>query len=294
MIHTFFRYFWSPVTGDHGALPNANAPPRVSGDKTRQRLEEEAWQQRLRDEEHARKKEQEEEREFLWMWLLSEECRRAHRELMDSLQDAMMAVKLAHKDAQEREQLAQAALLELQGKAIVLPDGRRVYFTRDGTRLYGEDGQEITDGYNILTAFESQREKPDAPRYEDFVERWEAKDQAAQNTRRLETALHRLHELTERAETGKLSPQQIEAILEETQDILNGLPAEARERYERRRQSRNGDAGISYRAVDPDFESLPVMHADFQQAASAPPQVKVAEANDKPASAPAYRAAPPF
>lgn len=294
MILTLFRYFWNPVTGDHRALPDANAPPRVSGDKTRQRLEEEAWQQRLRDEEKARKKEQEEEREFLWMWLLSEECRRAHAELVAHLQDVMMAVRLAHKDARAREQLAQAALLELQSKAIVLPDGRRAYFTRDGTRLYGEDGQEITDGYNIRAAFETHREKPDAPSYEDFVEHRNARDRATENTQRLESALHRLHELTEKAETGKLSPQQIEAIQEETQDILSGLPAEARERYERRRQSRNGDAGISYRAVDPEFESLPVMHADFQQASSAPPQERVAEANDKPASAPAYKAAPPF
>jgi hypothetical protein len=294
MILAFFRYFWNPVTGDHGALPNANAPPRVSGDKTQQRLEEEAWQQRLRDQERVRKKEQEEEREFLWMWLLSAECRRAHQELMANLQDAMIAVRLSHKEALAREQLAQAALLELQGKAIVLPDGRRVYFTRDGTRLYGEDGHEIMDGHNIRAAFESHREKPDAPSYEEFVEHRNARDRATENTQRLESALHRLHALTEKTETGKLSPQEIKAIQEETQDILNGLPAEARERYERRRQSRTGDAGVSYRAVDPDFESLPVMHADFRQAASAPPPEKVADVNDKPASAPAYKAAPPF
>jgi hypothetical protein len=60
------------------------------------------------------------------------------------------------------------------------------------------------------------------------------------------------------------------------------------------REARQGKTEVAYRAADPAFEVLPVMHADFQQAASALSQEKKADVDEKPASAPAYKPAPPF
>jgi hypothetical protein len=73
-------------------------------------------------------------------------------ELMESLGDVRRATNQALARVTQEEEDAARKLVEVHKKAIVLHDGRRVYFSADGKHLYDEQSREITDAAMIAEA----------------------------------------------------------------------------------------------------------------------------------------------
>jgi hypothetical protein len=283
MTLKFFQYFWRSATDD--------PRDRAEVERRRDRRREEhaaSLERQLQRDEIDRKKKQTEDREFLVMWLLSAECRQMHAQAMARIQDAIEAAHLAHEKALQEVRRADLVLQELQGKAIRLPDGRRVYFTRDGTRLYGDDDQEISDANGLLEARIQMQQKPEAQRYEDFIERRQNRDAAHEKATQIADALKRLEELGKKVESGTLSPEELKTIQHETDNVVQSLPAEARDAYERLQAARNGHGAIAHRDTDVGSDQT----ADNFRKITAP--VKTEAAEDKPAAPLAYKSVSPF
>jgi len=243
-----------------------------------------------------REHEKEEKEGRLHEWLASEQCRRAFQQLCDEIADARQATQWAYERARKEEEKARQALEEARRNALVV-SGNRVYFTRDGSRLYGEDGREITDRATAEEAKRQHAENPKATSYEDFVERRDAHDQTADNLKELRDSLDRLDELDKRVKSGQLTPEELAQARKDKQEIIDSLPPEAKQEYERRHTARrDADNAVTYRGADTSFDTAPDLNADFQRAAAdrdvAPPGGS--HDQESPARTPAYKAAPDF
>jgi hypothetical protein len=126
----------------------------------------------------------------------------------------------------------------LRDRAIVLDDSQRAYFSRNGQLLYTEDGQQITDRTTVTKALAI---RSGTPTYEDFTEKRTAWAAASHNVEQLGTALERLGELDRRVNGREMSADELAAAQKETADLVNSLPAEARDEYERMRSRRRDE-----------------------------------------------------
>ena len=200
-----------------------------SGVEREQRLLQER-QQRERDaEEHRR--EEDADRDFtVLMVLISEELRQALEEFSRDLHDAITATRQAYELAAAEELKARRALDAVQADALILVDGRRVYFTRDGARIYGEDRRQITDAGQVAAA-RALREGRSAASYEDYTAASDAWASAAASTQQLATTLDRLDDLGRRMESGNMTPEDLAEAREELDAILDSLPPEGRAAY---------------------------------------------------------------
>src|SRR5262249_10150292 len=111
--------------------------------------------ERVRREELTKEREHNEtdDTELAILTLLIRKAFRQHRHLLragshDTLSGLRRDLTSATQEELDRQEIGK----NIQGRAIVLSDGRRVYFTRDGRQLYGENYQEILDASRIEEA----------------------------------------------------------------------------------------------------------------------------------------------
>jgi hypothetical protein len=263
----------------------------------KQREEDHARRENDRDERSADRKDDDEAAFMLEAWLASEEYRRTFEQLSNDIADARRAALRAYDRALKHEEEARKALEEAQRNAIVLADGRRVYFTRDGKQLFTEDDRQITDSASLAEAHQNRATQPNATTYEDFKDRRDSHAQAQRNADQLRTALETLDDLERRIKSGRLSREELAQAQREKQDIVNSLPADAREEYERLQAARRHEQHGAHQAADPAFQSAPAVNSHFREAgaiAAAPPPPESAVPDQKPARTPAYVAAPDF
>jgi hypothetical protein len=261
--------------------------------KERQR-ENEAKLEFERRESAAEKKdhEKEEKERRMHEWLASERYRRAFAQLCDDIADARRATQLACDRAREDEIRARQALEEARRNALTV-SGNRVYFTRDGSRLYGEDGTEITDRAKIADASGQRHDRPDATTYEDYRAKQQSELEAIRNAEQLRNALGRLDDLGDRVKRGNLSPEELAQAEKEKQDLIDSLPSDVREDYEQRKAVRNQSDAEYRSAADlytrtDSFQKAPDASGHFDDAvagrAAHPTQPPTSEPGNKPVS----------
>lgn len=266
--------------------------------KIRRQAEEENAQRILRErhfKETSEKKQEEEHDERLLITLQSsEECRRAWREFSRTMDDLEASVQRAYGRALEREETAADELGIARERALVLADGRRVYFTQDGRLLYGEDRREIADERVLGEARCQLASKPDATDYETYTAKDDAFAKTSADAHQLAVTLQRLDDLRDDLKSGELTPERLAEAQREAQDIVAPLPPEVRQEFDRVEAARRGEAPLAYRAADPSFAGSPDVAGQFSRAA-APPSAPDPEHPDPQTSGPApYRAAPQF
>ncbi len=266
--------------------------------KIRRQADEESSQRTLRERDlnESSEKKQEEERDERLLTTLesSEEWRRVWREFSRTIDDLHASVQRAYARALEREQITANELGIVRQRALVLADGRRVYFTEDGRLLYGEDRREITDESVIEEARRQLASKPNATDYQTYTAKDDAFAKASADVHQLGVTLQRLDDLRDDLKSGEVTPQRLADAQRQAQDIIASLPIEARQEFERVEAARHGEEPIAYRAAESSFTDSPDVAGQFTRAA-APPSARDSEQRDPPASVPApYRAAPQF
>jgi hypothetical protein len=197
--------------------------------KLLQRSRERWMEEHLADQEQCEKKELQHE-ELSELLIISESLRQTFEQLSHAIDDAIWVARRAYNRAVEDEESARKALEDTQGKAIVLPDGRRVYFGRDG-HLYGEDRQEITNA----DAIDEARRRvggEDAPSFESYLEVRKRHDQADELVQHLSHILEELDGLKQLQTTGAVSPEEIQHRRETLTRIVESLPPSARADFE--------------------------------------------------------------
>lgn len=223
-------------------------------------------------------------------WLASLKYQQAMAQLTADAEDTRRAAIWAMQRAERAQQKAGEELQAARRKALVLEPDRRVYFTRDGTRLYGETDQEITDRTQIAEARRLQALHPTATAYEDYLAKVAADRAAAKNVAGLQGVAARLDKLEQEIKKDGLSPEALILARQQQQEILTALPPEAQTEYARLQAARNDERSLAYRAADSDFVSAPDLNASFRQGATAAP---TAPAPD-PGRVPVYKAAPDY
>jgi hypothetical protein len=254
--------------------------------------EHETAVERAREERQSAAKHREEDEAAEQAWLNSERYREEMKVLAADVQDAREATQWAYGRAVGEEQKTRASLESARDNALHLPGDKRVYLTRDGQHLYGEDDREITDGAALTEAQRQQHDRPTATRYEEFVDRRAAHDQAAENIEKLREAATRLDALDKRIKQGDLSPDELAQASREKQDVVAALPPEARDKYERLHAVRQDASNLSYRAADPAFAAAPDLSSEFQRTGLASPEPAIAPQTN--ANLPVYKSAPEF
>ncbi len=173
--------------------------------------------------------------------------------------------------------------------------GNRVYFTGDGTKLYGEDGQEVTDADAVGDARRKQAQQPNATTYEEYQAKRQAELLAASNAEQLHTVMGRLDDLDDRIKRGNLSPEELAEAQKEKQDIVDAMPRDAREEYDRLQAARKSERSVSYSAVDPAFTSAPAVCKQFCEAGAPVAQRSNEESRTQTSSrTPVFTSAPDY
>ena len=101
--------------------------------------------------------------------------RELYQRVTDRLETAEIAVIQALSAVRERITLMQDRFTEMLERASELPDGTKVFRTRDGTRAYTEDGELLTPEQMAGVHW-----RDDAPSWEEFTEARDARDVAVQ------------------------------------------------------------------------------------------------------------------
>jgi hypothetical protein len=260
--------------------------------------EEEAMterQDRERIEERKKHEDRDEADTFVVLALVSEERLEALRRLSDDIDDAMRAARLAHERAQLEETRSREALELAKANAIVLPDGRRVYFTRDDERLVTEEGVELADPVLLRQARDLHREKPNATPYELYSEKSCDFEAASARVQKLAAILDRLDDVRAKSSDEHLSTEAFARRRKELDDIVESMPTDVHEEYERMHLARNNANNVSYREVDSAPTDAPILREHFARADAAFTR-ETADAAGEPAPErdAAYKSAPDF
>ncbi len=266
---------------------------RTAAELRRIREELEAQRRQRNQQQDERQESEEDARWQMFVTILTEEQRQALTRLTADLSDARIAVAHAHDRAQAEEESARKALESARGRAVVPPDGRRVYFAADGSALYTEDGDGITDHAAIADA--RLRVTPSATTYEEVAALRVNLANAEHVSEQLRTSLAELDEIDSQLSREDVSPEQIQMVRERFDHLMEGLPADARAEYEQLRSVREGREAPSYRAADPTFETELRLSERFGKAAApmAAPDSGNEVAKD-PDRTLVYRSAPDF
>jgi hypothetical protein len=265
---------------------------------TRLRENQDLLTKRLQERDDERdRKEQEGAEALIDVVLLTDSFRLTLEQLSRDIGDATRAVRTAYEKALLEQQQAREALDEARENALQLSDGRRVYFTRDGTRLFDEESRVITDEAAIAEALQLHRQNPDATSYEVYVDNWAKFADANARVQQLATTLDKLDDLERRVKAGITTPEELENAREEFEDILQSLPPDARQEYDRIRTERDSDDAPAYRDAGPDYESGASLSSDFAKA-HAPALPEVTSDDAQPTAEtdrlPAYRSTPDY
>lgn len=190
---------------------------------------------RLASDETKKKEEQkkrDKDERYVTMWLerMSESYRQAYERLSRTMNDAQKSYLLVLEDVQREKEDAAQALEGIRAKALVLEDGRRVYFTEDGSRLFDDDGQEVTDQENIEEARAKQERNPNASTHEDQKVKSERIKHLDELEEQVFEKLREMEELRTRMERRELSQEDLDR---KSQEIIQGMPPEVREIFDR-------------------------------------------------------------
>lgn len=286
------------LTGEEAAIdPTIPGPAR---DRKRRREQEQAIASERSDRARADADKRDSEifdDMTLALWLASDEYRRTVDTLLQDIADARRATLLAYERAVREEQEAREALDRARHNAIVLADGRRVYFTQDGRALYGEDDKQITEETALAEARAKKAARPDATTIEQFRNDRDRYEQRRDATQKHRESLVRLDDLEGRIRSGRLTRDELQEAKKEVAEIVDSLPEKARADYERLQSDRNGRTAVAYKDAGSAFSSAPDAHAQFKEASTGTPVPPVPDSpasSPKPDRAPAYVAAPDF
>jgi hypothetical protein len=251
MIWRFFEDMWS----DAGAALRKQA---------RRELDVAAERQDRERADERKKQDDRDAADLVMLLLASDELQQALRKLSNDINVAIAAARRAYHRAEAEQGLASRGLKEAQEAAIVLGDGRRVYFTANGQQLFGEDRQEITDLGAIDEARSASREKQHATTFEEYAE-WEDRFVAANlRVQQIAEALDRLHDLNAKLESGGLTAGDLQRLRHEQQSIVDDLPADARADYKNMREGR--ERSPAYHALDAEAERALTLTERFSRA----------------------------
>lgn len=250
----------------------AETDPSLPGPAHERKLRRKREEEFLHEQQESQHRVTEENRDsetdalLIEAWLASEEYRRAIEDLSHEIADARRAALRAYEHALRKEEEAREALEEARRNAIVLADGRRVYFTRDGAHLYAEDAARITDRAPIEEARQHRAARPGATTWEEFTERLNERDHAARVSGEIQKAIAELDDLDERIRRGGLSRKEIAQARGELRAAIDSLPPDARKEYQLRQAARNGNRKLTHTDVGPAFEKAPDLNGEFRQA----------------------------
>ena len=268
--------------------------------RTRTR-EERSREDRLHQEQTAERRERREKDdadETVDFVLIAEATRQAIEELSQEIEDAMQAVRLAYERAQAAQDAADEALDAARENAVTLQDGRRVYFSADGTGLYGEDLELIADENVIAKARLAFAGRPGSTTYETYRSAYDASEETAQRMTQLGETLDRLDELDRRIDDGEATENELAEVRREAHDIIDSLPPDVRDDFEGLRAVRAGSRAIPGQELDALAEAAISLTDEFQAATNlASKELSAAQeatTEAAPDRSPAYRSAPDF
>ncbi len=245
-----------------------------------------------RIEDRQKQEEREDDDLMFLLWLASAEYRRALASLASDIDAAVQATRIAHDQATAEAEVAHESLEEIRRNALVIGDGRRVYFTRDGHRLYTEGSGEITDQLLMEEAHRLRLAAPHAVSYETYAVAEHQFTGAVSRVQHLAETLHHLDELGGRVKLGRLTPEELATARRELAAVVESLPDDARQEYDRLRESRKPAAHLAYRDARAEFQSAPGLGAKFAEVTSNRPEA--APAPDEAGEPPTYKSAPDF
>lgn len=116
-------------------------------------------------------------------------------------------------DNEQRLVAVQAELDAMLAQAYVLPDGRRVFKTKDGLRVFDEHGTELSCDDVDPDMVEEWR-----PHAEAYLERYDVKNNILTERERLLTFEEQIRRANERAESGELSKDELSDLRDELAD----------------------------------------------------------------------------
>jgi len=252
---------------------------------------------RLTERERLDRKQRQEEKEeaddAALAVLLSDELQRFEQQLRDDLADAITATRLAVAQAEAEEQVALEALQTIEENAIVLADGRRVYFDADG-RLFDEKHELFDDPSLVAEARDAIAQRRGASSYEGYRRASESCDAARARKAELAEILDRLDDLQERIDRKDLDPDELAHLREELNELVAELPEPARELYRDLQAAREHDRPTQ--ADSKPIEALSVL-SDFERAAARQTEAldhARREPDAVPDRQPVYKSVPPF
>ena len=296
----------SPLASDDATRPETLGPYELHENEAqlspiaRDRLRDTKRQRREKlvvhnrqQQEQADKVEQDDgdEAAYAAFALVSAEYQRLAQSIADTISDAKYAATRAYERALQEQTEARLALEDVQASALVLADGRRVYFSEDGTQLFDETDRLIAGEAVLAEARRLRAQSPDASTHEVYVEGRQRVHEAGARVEQLSDILHRLDELDEQVQSGKLTADELKEVRRETQEIIQSLPADARRDFEQIRATRERPEDTYTPAAglyeDEPFASAPNASTHFQVAGS-----KLSEPAAKPTSDPEERPRP--
>lgn len=204
-------------------------------------------------------------------------------DLQDTITVARMDLARATKEEAELREL----LKGIQGRATTLPDGRRVYFTRNGLHLYEEDGQEIVANARITEAREHLEKNSNRASFEDFQLANAAHREAVNILATLADTLDRLDNLELQSNRKGLSAEELASMRKELDATISSLSHLAQAQLRQLKIDRKDNP--SHKEA-PALSTQPILASAFRDA-----QASMAEASTVPpaqSQTPAYKAIP--
>lgn len=265
---------------------------RSAPERERQR-EQERLRQYERLDEKQRQERREESDDIALAVLVSDELQRFEQQLRDDLSDAITAARMAFAQAEAAEQAALEALRAIEADAVVLSDGRRVYFDAEGN-LIGEDHRPIIDPGLLAEARALLADRPASSTYEDYRRADEAFERIRARKAALAKTLDRLDDLKQRIDRGDLNADQLIEAREELDRILADMPPAALQLYRELQAAREHDRPD---APEVDRVEAATVQSEFERA-SAQQSEALERARDSaepnPDRQPVYKSVPPF
>lgn len=164
-----------------------------------------------------------------WLSEMSESYIRSYEVLSQTIDHAQKAYSLALEDIRRDKEEAIKRLQEIQAKALVLEDGRRVYFTRAGSALFDDDGNQITDEEAIEEAQAALDQNPHASSHEDNERAKHHRKTIEQQEEEVFEKIQALEELKTRMDSGELSEDELDR---KTQEILDSMSPDVRQVFD--------------------------------------------------------------
>jgi hypothetical protein len=127
---------------------------------------------------------------------------------LDTYDAATVEALMENEKALERVRENLGLMLD---KAYVLPDGRRVFKTEDGTRVFDESGQELKD-------FDPSQVEDWRPRWERFAEELEQRDALSEERDQLHEYQNLLDETRERLDDEGLTKDELDELEKRLED----------------------------------------------------------------------------